>query len=119
MHSLCRKARQRKKQLEGYKNFYPGGYREATKKRGNGKFTNPLTLCRNFSPDVNSKGASPPGETVLQSDIFSDQGPGKPGRACPVLFKITLDGVVVTVLNHISHPKKITQEFNTPSSARH
>ena len=87
MHSLCRKPDSEKKQLEGYKNFYPGGYREATKKGEmenspvvhlNFWFTNPLTLCRNFSPDVNSKGASPPGETVLQSDIFSDRGPGKP-----------------------------------------
>jgi len=66
---------------------------------------NKLTLCLNFSPELNSKGASPPEGTSFQSDIFPEPEPGRPGSACPVLAKITFDGVVVTVLNHTTHPE--------------
>jgi len=54
---------------------------------------------------VNSKGASPPEGTSFQSDIFPEPEPGSPGSACPVPVKITFDGVVVTVLNHTTHPE--------------
>lgn len=63
-----------------------------------------LTLCRCFSPDVNSKGASPPEGTSFHSDILPEPAPGIPGSACPVFAKITFDRVVVTVLNHKVHP---------------